>query len=69
MYFFNKRQEEVRENIQVPNQLDTVLREARTQAEIDWKNFTEKEKHELLNDFHQVGKKLNSKEKFKTKLI
>lgn len=59
MYFFKKKQDEVRQNIQDPTQLESVLRQTRAQAELDWNNFTEKEKQDLLDEFHQVGKKLN----------
>lgn len=57
MYFFKKKQDEARKNIHDTSQLESVLRETRVQAEAEWKKLSEKEKHDLLNEFHQVMEK------------
>lgn len=54
MYFFKIKQDEARKNLEDPSELESVLREVRSKADNDWKQFTDKEKHHLLKEFHQV---------------
>ncbi|RNA21277.1 hypothetical protein BpHYR1_050113 [Brachionus plicatilis] len=53
MYFFKIKQDEARKNLEDPSELESVLREVRFKADNDWKQFTDKEKHHLLKEFHQ----------------